>query len=248
MPRRTARKQKKGFRRPEAPQMYRTIQTADKHPSTALVKYVYQDVWKASPSATLNLASILTIPASDLSDFTARQGSWTSNGPVVFDGLQTYLDRYYHYAVLGAKITISASSLAGQGNHQKNIMFVTETPDVQASVPSNVTVPQLQKYLKSTNSMYFNLGSTKVAYLKKGYSPRKTWSIPQKDAITSRNELKVAGSGTPNDRTFFQVCLMNPIQGDAAHEPTMLNIRVEYVVRHYEAIVTNNDSTQANME
>jgi len=229
--------------------MSQVIPYANNHPQHAIVKFRVKEIYSvANNGANVNAPSILTIPVSDLTAPTAVQGTWSPNGTWDFLGYQNFHLRYRHYIVLGCKIQITTSSLESSvaQNQTKNVVYLSQTSQ-SSDISVTATNEELMEAFNTRFNYYYNAGSTREGSQIASYSPSKVWSI-KKNQVSNRADLKCSANTTPGsapDRTFQNIILKDLVESGRGHQPTLVKVQVDYMVKFVEPS-PKNDSTEIN--
>jgi len=233
--------------RPFRPALTNLVQIGDRHPSSQLVRLEGNMTYFVKNTQNLNSPAVIVFSVSDLLAPYKAFGTWQENSSWNIDGLDTFREKYRHYFVLGARVTVNTTPIEDDADTDAQPLSIVSISrqDNQSSVNAQTTVDMVQKRFGSKCATYSSKQPTiKESRMSIGYSPKKQFGI--KDVCDS-SALKVstAGGMAAPDRTFVSVYLngMNSSETYKHHQAAMVRVKVSYLAKFVEPVATNNDPT-----
>lgn len=178
-------------------------------------------------------------------------GSWVDSTPTDTEpvGLSSELYQHYrHLVVKGCHVSASVVDDIDASQGEDETVSLGQLSMIRSSlnnnIASNSTGPALKK-LYGQKTRNFTLSSTsgissltKSAYCSQGYSAKKTWNC-NANANDQLRVANVSGSGnTANDKSFISVCLCPRMLTNNFLQPTLVTIRMSYIVQFQEPTIT----------
>lgn len=256
----------------------RTLQIATRRNKSQVLRFVSNQIYKVRPGGTVGGMEnvFLRLRANSIYDIMQADGSanapgtWTPQDPASYgtsvttvnaDGWSDWYDRYFHFTVIGSKITVvfeptgvnNASSTATnavpcavyivKSGSNTAIATGTEMSDINKlpyTVKGHIT-PQNSTFGSAGSATYRSTTQAGCA-LSMGYSAKKFEGV--KD-VRDNEQLKGAmGSSpaTPDEKSYFTVGLRNIIPSGAASDTMVsgvMSIKIEYITLLSEPTTSN---------
>lgn len=225
-------------------------------PHNPTVKFTWTKTYQVSAGETPagNNNYILEVnAATPFNPIQVRNGNWEATETLLNEPLGFNSDMYRHYKSLVVKgCHIGASvvdNLDAANVGEDETACLGQLSIVRATAPqamsSSIYAPEI-KQLYGQKSRDFTLASralatdglTKSAYCSNGYSAKKTWNASANAVDDLRVANQAGSSNTPTDSTYLNVCLCPRFATNKFLQPTVVSIRITYIVQFQEPTIT----------
>lgn len=182
-----------------------------------------------------------------------EHGEWVATEGLLNEPLGLNSDMYRHYKTLVVKGCHVAASVvdnldASNVSEDETIclgqLSIVRASENQAIGPTMTSIDLKQLY--GQKSRDFTLASrglavdglTKSAYCSNGYSAKKTWNSNPNAIDDIRVANQAGSSNTPTDSTYLNVCLVPRFDTNKFLQPTVVSIRITYIIQFQEPTIT----------
>lgn len=224
-------------------------------PHNPVVKFTWTKTYQVSSGtspAGENCYVLQVNAATPFNPIQPQHGEWVATEGLLNEPLGLNSDMYRHFkslVVKGCHLTASvvdnldASNVTEDETICLGQMSIVRASENAAIGSTNTSIDLKQLY--GQKSRDFTLASrtlavdglTKSAYCSNGYSAKKTWNSNPNAVDDLRVANQAGSSNTPTDSTYLNVCLVPRFDTNKFLQPTVVSIRIVYIVQFQEPTI-----------